>query len=102
VEKDRHNAVHNAIYGPIHRAALKRKRIEENIRIIAQDPVRAAKLLTGEEIAVIITDIYEHHVFEELGGKTLREALGACFVFSACPSKRHSFVFWCVAPPSEL
>ena len=79
------------MHNPIRLAALKRKRIEENIRIIAQDPVRAGKLLTGEEIAVIITDIYEHHVFEELGGKTLREALGACFVFF-CLSLEKTFI----------
>ena len=85
------NPIYNPINNPIATAKLKAERDVQSRALIAADPIRVRVLYTPAEMDAIALRIFDSTQYAELGGLTMKAALGASLRF---------FIFFSLKIPS--
>ena len=75
------NPISNPINNPIATAKLKAERDVQSRALIAADPIRVRVLYTPAEMDAIALRIFDSTQYAELGGLTMKAALGASLRF---------------------
>ena len=75
------NPISNPINNPIATAKLKAERDVQSRALIAADPIRVRVLYTPAGLDAIALRIFDGTHYAELGGLTMKEALGASLRF---------------------